>query len=144
MPVGSGGITIVWVRNSIAPHLLELPSKIRQQIGKEFEDEAPKVESYMKRNAPWNDVTGAARAGLAAEFIGDRFVERSAIRLSHGVPYGIWLEIKNAGKYAIIVPTLVDEGGRIMEEMSGLLGRLGGGSIESSFTPGGSLGGLLA
>jgi hypothetical protein len=113
-----------------------MPSKIRQAVSKEFETQAPTVESYMKANAPWNDQTGAARAGLRAEFIGDRHVERLAIRMFHGVSYGIFLETRNAGKYAIIAPTLLDEGDRIMGEMRGLLNRITG--EASSFMAGGS------
>ena len=143
MPRGSGTSGIIWVRNEISPHLMELPSKLRKQIAKEFAAEAPKVQEYMKRNAPWQDRTGDARAGLTAVYVGDRFVERSVIRLSHGVPYGIFLETRNAGRYAIIVPTLVDEGNRIMEDMGGLLERLGKGTIDVSFSAGNIGEGLL-
>lgn len=130
---------IVWVRDEITPGIQEMPSKIRQGIANEFRDQAPKVQSYMKRTASWSDQTGNARAGLTAEYVGDRDINRIAIRLAHGVSYGIWLEVKYAGKYAVIRPTLVDEGDRIMAEMRGFLGRLTGGS---SFTPGLSGAGL--
>ena len=130
---------IVWVRNEITPALEALPSKIRQQISKEFESQVPKVQSYMKRNAPWNDRTGNARATLAAEFMGDRYIRRQAIRISHGVPYGIYLETRFAQKYAIITPTIRIEGDRIISEITGMLGRMTGGS---SFTPGISMPGL--
>jgi len=30
---------------------------------------------------------------------------RIALKLSHGMDYGIWLELKNAGKFAIVRPT---------------------------------------
>jgi hypothetical protein len=125
---------IVWTRNDITPNLNALPSKLRQQISKEFQAQAPRVESYAKRNAPWKDRTGAARNGLTAEFVGDRFFERQAIRVFHTVPYGIFLEVKNAGKYAVIVPTIVSEGDRIMGDMRNLLGRITGGGV--SFSPG--------
>lgn len=126
-------VRIVWTRDTLTPGIQQMPSKIRQAVGAKFRTQAPKVQSYMKRNASWNDRTGAARNGLQAEFIGDRHIERQAIRLFHGVTYGIYLETRFAGKYAIIVPALRDEGDRIMSEMGGLLSRLTGGS---SFLPG--------
>lgn len=61
---------------------------------------APQIESYMKSNAPWTDRSGNARNGLKA-----KVVVRSktvAIVLYHSVPYGIWLEVRWGGKYAII------------------------------------------
>lgn len=124
---------IIWVRDEITPGIREMPSKIRQEVSKKFRQQAPRVRSYMQRTAPWTDQTGNARNGLDAEFIGDRDVERLAIRLFHGVPYGVFLETKFAGKYAVIRPTVVSEGDRIMGEMTGLLGNLTSGS---SFTPG--------
>lgn len=132
---------IVWVRDSLTPGILEMPSKIRQSIASEFRDQTPKVQSYMKSNASWNDRTGAARNGLQAEYMGDRNVERQAIRVFHGVGYGIFLETRFAGKYAIILPTLQYEGDRIMSDLSGFLGRMTGGGV--SFTSGISSPGLL-
>jgi len=74
------------------------------------------VEGYAKVNAPWQDRTGHARQGLhsGVEIRGDQFV----LYLSHGVEYGIWLEIAckpaelreilwdQPGPYAIVDPTL--------------------------------------
>ena len=65
---------------------------------------AGQLESYAKLNAPWTDRTGHARQGLHAgvDIQDDQFV----LYLSHGVEYGIWLELKNSGKYAIVRPTV--------------------------------------
>jgi hypothetical protein len=40
------------------------------------------------------------------------------------VPYGIWLEVRHSGKYAIIVPSLTVQGNEIMSTLKGLLERL--------------------
>lgn len=65
---------------------------------------APQAEQYMKNNAKWTDRTGAARSGLGAKpQLGANSV---AIVLYHSVPYGIWLEVRWGGKYAIIEPTI--------------------------------------
>jgi len=66
------------------------------------------AEREAKRNAPWRDRTGAARRQLHAfvEAQGPGRGDRFRVVLAHGVPYGLWLEIKQAGRWAIILPTL--------------------------------------
>ena len=65
---------------------------------------APQAESYMRSNAPWTDRTGNARNGLRAQVVVD--TNSVAIVLHHSVPYGIWLEVRWSGRYAIIEPTI--------------------------------------
>lgn len=63
-------------------------------------------EDYAKTNAPWTDQTANARQTLHAwvnEVPAQSIVE---LYLSHGVEYGLWLEVRFAGKYAIIWPTI--------------------------------------
>jgi hypothetical protein len=36
------------------------------------------------------------------------------IVLSHGVPYGIWLEVRFSGKYAIVTPAIPYWGPKVM------------------------------
>ena len=61
-------------------------------------------EAEAKTNAPWTDRTGNARQGLSggAEIDGDSIV----IYVAHSMEYGIYLELSNAGKYAILKPTI--------------------------------------
>jgi hypothetical protein len=69
---------------------------------------APQIQSDMRANAPWTDQTGNARGGLfAVTQVGTNEV---AIVLYHSVPYGIWLELRWSGKYAIITPSLAKWG----------------------------------
>lgn len=65
---------------------------------------AQRLESQAKSQARWNDRTGNARQGLKgyATRNGDEVI----MRLIHQVSYGIYLEKANAGKYAIIKPTM--------------------------------------
>lgn len=89
-----------------------------------------KVQNYARRNATWTDRTSNARNGLTAKYDGGR--DRHVIRLFHTVPYGIWLEVRWAGKYAIIVPTIEAEGQRIMKGLQGLITKMGvAGSIAT-------------
>jgi hypothetical protein len=57
---------------------------------------AGRWEAEAKRVAPWTDRTGNARNRLAGramlyENTEERFV--AGVRLSHGVDYGVWLEV---------------------------------------------------
>jgi hypothetical protein len=65
----------------------------------------PVIETWMKQNAPWTDRTGNARQTLHNELeqVINVMVE---LILAHGVDYGIHLETKFGGRYAIIGPAL--------------------------------------
>jgi hypothetical protein len=65
---------------------------------------APELENYAKRNHPWQNQTGNAGQGLHAWL--DIMTDVIRLYLSHGVAYGLALETKYGGKYAIIWPTL--------------------------------------
>lgn len=66
---------------------------------------APEIENWMKENAPWTDRTGNARQTLHTEV---QSVAGNMVRIimAHGMEYGIWLEVRHAGRYAIIGPAL--------------------------------------
>lgn len=62
-------------------------------------------EAYAKENAPWTDRTSNARQGLHT-FTQELGKETVAVYLAHQMEYGKWLEVRWAGKYAIIWPTI--------------------------------------
>lgn len=75
---------------------------IAQYIAQQAQDE-------MRRNAPWTDRSGVARSGLFSlphEAAADMVSIYLSHKAAHTVDYGIWLELANGGKYAIIMPTL--------------------------------------
>lgn len=88
---------------------------------------AAEGETRMQQRAPWNDTTGnrddrqpgAARAALftATNLQGTH----KTILFSHGVDYGIWLEISNHGKDQIIMPTVAFMGRSLMKSLRGTL-----------------------
>ena len=81
---------------------------------------ALEAEAYAKANHPWNNQTGRAEAGLNAyaELTGAHEV---SMYLSHGVPYGIFLELKFAGRDAIILPTITEMMPRVWGAILGAL-----------------------
>lgn len=87
-----------------------------------FQFESRNVEAYMRQNAPWSDQTGNARNGLTARPYNEGL--HVGIDLFHTVPYGIWLEVKSSGKYAIIVPTVSAMGPKVIDSVRGLLGKM--------------------
>lgn len=68
---------------------------------------AKNMETYAKEHAPWQDRTGDAREYLQGFAQHDEGEQTSTAYLSHGVPYGLWLEIMNGGEFAIIIPTIL-------------------------------------
>lgn len=79
---------------------------------------APQAEAFMKENAPWTDRTGAARNGLGTQVVIDDGTV--AIVLYHSVPYGVFLELRWGGKYAIIEPTMAAIGPVFVEAIKRL------------------------
>ncbi len=64
---------------------------------------AGQMEGYSKSHAPWTDRTGHARQSLHGGV--DEHSGQYVLYLSHGVEYGIWLELAHGGNYAIVKPT---------------------------------------
>lgn len=82
---------------------------------------APIVEQYAKDNAPWTDRTANARQSLHAftQILAEGVV---ALYLSHGVNYGVSLELAHQGRYAIILPALEAHYEPISRMLKGIFG----------------------
>lgn len=65
---------------------------------------AAQIRSAAQQNAPWTDRTSQARQRLMAR----AFMEgtRLVIILFHQVHYGIWLEVRWAGRWGVIMKTI--------------------------------------
>lgn len=92
--------------------LIDALARTANGLAQQFQEEA-------KANAPWNDITGAARRGLVGHVQVNGYIV--TIVLSHTVEYGIWLEIRWEGKYAIIMPTLEANFSHVMTTIQGLV-----------------------
>ena len=84
---------------------------------------ASEIQAKMKINRPWTDRTGMAKALLNAK-VSQPNKNTVRITLAHGVDYGIWLELAHGKNYAIIAPTVRDEGPRIVEDLNNLMSKL--------------------
>jgi hypothetical protein len=65
---------------------------------------APGVQNWMKAHAPWRDRTANARQSIYARAY--RGPHSATLEFGHLMPYSIYLEVKNAGAYAIVAPTV--------------------------------------
>lgn len=97
-----------------------LSDYVREATEKTFQYYAPRVEAAAKQNAKWTDRTTNARNGLISR-AGTSGKNRVYLVLAHQVPYGIYLETRWSGKYAIVMPTLNTFGPKIMNTIEGLI-----------------------
>lgn len=94
----------IWGPDTLTPNLATFVVKANFAIRAGAVRMANDMEQWARDNAPWNDRTGDARAGLEAE--AEHMGFRQEITIHHTVEYGIWLEVRWNGRYAIIGPTV--------------------------------------
>lgn len=86
------------------------------------ETSAQKLQGYARANRPWTDRTGHARQRLTCDVTKQSSVYK--LTLSHGVDYGIWLELAHEKRFAIIQPTILANSNDIMRGFENLLERM--------------------
>lgn len=97
--------------------------KMRDKIGEIAEEFAQELVDYARSHAPWEDRTGDARAGLSSLVEFGRG-QNLVVSLFHTVEYGIWLEVRWSGRYAIIIPTVDRKGRDLLAKMKGIMDRI--------------------
>ncbi len=110
---------IVWEgAETVEQNMRGYPRVVRRAIAAVSRRHARKMVRYARTNAKWTDRTGQARKRLFAqvEINGERVI----INLSHGVFYGLFLEIKNQGRFAIIWPTIRATQNDFMDDLQGI------------------------
>ena len=116
---------IQWTKRPTQLNTAAYAAVLRARVVAEAEASAARMEAYARLNAPWQDQTGDARAGLVTEVAVNGAV--ITITVAHSVDYGKYLELRwptgtlpatldgfdlelaGAGKYAIIWPTMEAE-----------------------------------
>jgi hypothetical protein len=61
------------------------------------------MQNYARSTARWQNHTGNARAGLNGGFVWDN--KNAIVFIAHSMSYGVFLELCNSGKYAILEET---------------------------------------
>lgn len=96
---------------------------------------ANQLQTDAQINAKWQDRTGEARRRLRGSYetisqYGYKIVGYKLI-LAHGVDYGIWLELANEKRYAIIMQTIEYTGTfAIMPDFKDFMDKVGGSSAK--------------
>jgi hypothetical protein len=115
-----GGLTITV--DTLTPNLKEVLPAVDAGVDLAFDSMRPVAETYMRTNAPWTDRTGNARNGLRAAHTKEPMVSHELI-LYHTMPYGIWLEVRFSGRYAIIAPSVQALGPDLMKRVNASVSR---------------------
>src|SRR4051794_34505418 len=122
--MASNGMNVTWTdkSGSIRVNLQKLDPRLYALVATVVDFSRDKAIGEMKEGAPWKDRTGNARATLNARATHDK--TQHVLRLFGGMPYQIWLEIRWAGRYAIITPQIPIQGAALMKRLDGLFARL--------------------
>lgn len=107
----------------LAKNMGMMPSKVSAMIQMYATTKASQLEAKMKMNRPWTDRTGMAKTTLNAS-VSKPSDSKVRITLAHGVDYGIWLELAHNKNYAIIAPTIQQEGPKMLSELNGMLSKI--------------------
>jgi hypothetical protein len=104
-------------------NLRNFDRNMERRVDAVMDYEAAYATTWLKTHAPWTDRTGAARAGLIA--IANKLGPGSyELLMSYSVHYGIWLEIANSGRYAVIGPGMKVIGDKLMRDLAHLIDRM--------------------
>lgn len=116
---GAKAFQLIMETNTLTPGIRAIPRYVDHVTSTTLKYHEPQMENYAKLNAPWTDQTTNARNGLIARSGRER--RTHYVVLAHQVPYGIWLEVRWQGKYAIIMPTIEVFGPKIMSTLNKIL-----------------------
>lgn len=117
-----GVATFVLTDKGLSQKLREGDKKVQRAVMARLQYYAPQIEADAKVSAPWTDQTSNARNGLAARAYQDG--DETGIILFHQVPYGIYLETRWSGRYAVIMPTIDKWGPIVLNGLNGTMGSI--------------------
>lgn len=114
------GFSGIRISNSLTSGIALAEVSFHEHLEEEVLNTAVDALNYAQSNAPWEDRTGDARAGLDVdvEWEGEVIVWS----MFHSVDYGLYLETRWNGKFSIIMPTLemfANQVGRRLSESGG-------------------------
>ncbi len=109
--------------DELSQNLDEFQDRLKYAVQMYASTKANEFEALMKANRKWTDRTGMAKARLNAS-ISEPDENTIRITLAHGVEYGIWLELANEKNFAIIAPTLSQQGPRVIEGLNDLMNEI--------------------
>jgi hypothetical protein len=129
MAKGSFGVSFDTDLSPLIKGVAKMDDRLDRAVAATVLRQSHIATGWMRENAPWTDRTGNARAGLDTTTDHEPKVHHT-IWLFGRMPYQVWLEVRFAGKYAIIGPAIVDQGKKLMKTFTKLLDRLNGGLTQ--------------
>lgn len=119
-----------WTSDTLTPNLGAALDKATFYLSRTTEYYSLHAETYAKSKAPWQDRTGNARSGLGSTWTANIGGTGSTytIDIYHRVPYGIWLEVRWGGKWAIIDNTINIEGNKFFKTANQVMAKIFGGA----------------
>lgn len=109
--------------STLAAGLDKMATKLGATVLMYASTKAVELEAKMKNERPWTDRTGMAKATLNAK-VSQPNETTIRITLAHGVEHGIWLELAHGKNYAIVGPTVEQEGPRMISDLNNLMSKL--------------------
>lgn len=114
---------IKYDESSLSQNLDKMSTKLGATILMYAATKASELEAKMKINRPWTDRSGMAKLTLRS-MVSQPDDHTIRITLAHGVDYGIWLELAHEKNYAIIGPTIQEEGPKITSDLKDLMSKI--------------------
>lgn len=115
-----GGIVMDY--NHIETNLKVMAPRLHAQVAATMDYFSERVQNDARSSAPWTDRTTNARGGLFAKHTQSATGHR--ITLYHTMPYGMWLELANGGKYRVIMPVIQRQGVQLMGALKTVMGKM--------------------
>lgn len=113
---------VTWNASEMTARIAQIDHTAEAAISAAMEYHASRGLTWARQNAPWTDRTTNARNSLFSR--ASRAGKKFQIVFGHGVPYGVWLEVRFAGRYSIIRPTVQHEAPEVMTTVATMLSRM--------------------
>lgn len=110
--------------DEVINNLSNIPKKLKVALLLDSKNVASEMEKWAKANAVWEDQTGDARKRMKAhvKWEGPNLL---SIKMSHHVDYGVYLELCNEGKYAVLDKSIKEFVPEFQEGWKDILSRIG-------------------
>lgn len=83
---------------------------------------AAEIQSWMQKNAPWQDITGIARNSLyAVAETNPAIVAQITCAYGYQAPHGLYLETSYGGRWGIIPRTIDTWGPIVWKDIQGMM-----------------------
>lgn len=108
MPASKAGVRWETPPSALAQAVEQYGDRVLTAVAAVAQRVATEMQNQAKADAAWTDRTGNARTGLFGTSESDFARHVVTIYLSHGavIDYGLWLELANSGRYAVIMRTM--------------------------------------